>query len=65
MRDGSHIEPFDAREVAGIDGVYRELIGDGDSGDHGVVAASLDLAASRAKRGGHSAERPGRVGVER
>lgn len=64
MRDGSQIEAFDPRELVGIDGVERKIVGDCGSCDHGVIAARSDLAAALPERGCHSAEGPGCVGVE-
>lgn len=65
MRYGDHFEFVDRGEVPGVAGVEREVVGDSDGGDHGVVGADGWFASCSAQAGGDSPEASCGVGVER
>ncbi len=65
VRDGDQRKFVDSSEVSGVAGMEREIVGDGDGGDHGVVGACGWFAARVSETCGNSTEAAGCVCVKR
>ena len=65
MLDRAQVQTADTAEVAGIDGVQRQAVGDRDGGDESVKGASPSFASHGAQIGRDGGEGTGRRLVER